>query len=129
MVALRQTLKTAMRHGLAQIVAGSFRAPYKFNTKISYGAWFSPEEYKKLDEATRRRAKQPLRDRYKWEGEQLHDMVLFVANTGLRPDEVMGLEYRDVTVVDDDDSGETILECERRSRSALFWRRRVALGG
>jgi hypothetical protein len=33
-----------------------------------------------------------------------------MANTGLRPDEATRLEYRDVTVVKDDDTKETILE-------------------
>ncbi|HEY0329910.1 MAG TPA: site-specific integrase [Rhodopseudomonas sp.] len=117
-VALRQTLKTAMRHGWLKSMP-DLSEPYKFNTKISHRAWFSPEEYRKLYTATRKRAKHPIRDRYKWEGEQLHDMVLFMANTGLRPDEVMRLEYRDVTVVDDDGSGETILEIEVRGKRGV----------
>jgi len=117
-VALRQTLKTAMRHGWLKSMP-DLSEPYKSNSKISHRAWFSPEEYRKLYTATRKRAKHPIRDRYKWEGEQLHDMVLFMANTGLRPDEVMRLEYRDVTVVDDDGSGETILEIEVRGKRGV----------
>jgi integrase len=31
-----------------------------------------------------------------WEAEQLHDFVLFLGNTGLRPGEARNLEYRDV---------------------------------
>ena len=61
--------------------------PYRASGKISHRAWFSPEEYKKLYEATRKRAQHPKNPRYKWDGEQLHDYVLFMANTGLRPDE------------------------------------------
>jgi len=117
-VALRQTLKTAMRHGWLKSMP-DMSEPYRSNSKISHRAWFSPEEYRKLYTATRKRAKTPLRDRYKWEGEQLHDMVLFMANTGLRPDEVMRLEYRDVTVVDDQASGETILEIEVRGKRGV----------
>ena len=56
-------------------------------------AWFSPEEYKKLYEATRKRRQHPKNPRYKWESEQLHDYVLFMANTGLRPDEAARLEF------------------------------------
>jgi integrase len=41
--------------------------------------------------------------------------VLFLANTGLRPDEAARLEYRDVSIVKDDDTKQTILEIEVRS--------------
>ena len=118
MVALRQTLKTAMRYGWLKALP-DLSEPYKTNTKISHRAWFSPEEYRKLYTATRKRAKRPLNPRYKWEGEQLHDTVLFMANTGLRPDEAMRLEYRDVSIVDDEASGETILEIEVRGKRGV----------
>jgi hypothetical protein len=35
----------------------------------------------------------------------LHDYVLFGVNIGLRPDEAWGLQFRDVTIVDDEDPG------------------------
>jgi hypothetical protein len=35
--------------------------------------------------------------------------VLFAVNTGLRPDEAWHLEFRDVTIVDDENLGKTIL--------------------
>jgi integrase len=57
-------------------------------------------------------------DRYKWESEQLHDYVLFAANTGLRPDEAWGLQFRDVTIVEDDAIGE-ILEIEVRGKRGV----------
>jgi len=57
-------------------------------------------------------------DRYKWESEQLHDYVLFAANTGLRPDEAWGLQFRDVTIVKDDAIGE-ILEIEVRGKRGV----------
>lgn len=117
-VALRQTLKTALRQGWL-ISLPDMSEPYKANGKIAHRAWFSPEEYKKLYTATRKRAKTPLRENYRWEGEQLHDLVLFMANTGLRPDEVKRLEYRDVSVVADDGSGETILEIEVRGKRGV----------
>ena len=66
-------------------------ASYKASGKIVHRAWFSPEEYKKLYEATRKRALEPKQQRFRWECEQLHDFVLFAFNTGLRPDEVWGL--------------------------------------
>ena len=117
-VALRQTLKTAVRNGWLDHLP-DLSEPYRSSPKISHRAWFSPEEYKKLYEATRKRAREPLNPRYKWESEQLHDYVLFCANTGLRPDEARCLEFRDVTVVEDDATGETILEIEVRGKRGV----------
>jgi integrase len=117
-VTLRQTLKTALRHGWLQNLP-DLSEPYWASGKISHRAWFSPEEYKKLYEATRKRMQHPKKPRYKWESEQLHDYVLFMANTGLRPDEVMRLQFRDVTIVDDDASNETILEIEVRGKRGV----------
>jgi integrase len=77
-------------------------APYRASAKISHRAWFSPEEYKQLYEATRKRAQHPKQPRFRWEAEQLHDYVLFSANTGLRPDEAMRLQFRDVKIVEDE---------------------------
>ena len=76
-VALRQTLKTAVRHGWLDRLP-DLSEPYRSSPKISHRAWFSPEEYKKLYEATRKRAHEPKQARFKWECEQLHDYVLFV---------------------------------------------------
>src|SRR5262249_8032121 len=53
------------------------------------------------------------------EAEQLHDFVLFAVNTGLRPDEAWCLQFRDVTIVDDEDSGKTILEIEVRGKRGV----------
>jgi integrase len=110
-VTLRQTLKAAVRNGWLDRLP-DLSEPYRSSPKISHRAWFSPEEYKKLYEATRKRAQEPKATRYKWESEQLHDYVLFAANTGLRPDEAWRLQFRDVTIVEDDASGQTILEIE-----------------
>ena len=117
-VTLRQTLKTANRHGWLQYLP-DLSEPYKTSGKISHRAWFSPEEYKQLYEATRKRAKNPIRKRYTWESEQLHDYVLFMANTGLRPDEAKRLEYRDVEIVDDDAIDDTILEIVVRGKRGV----------
>jgi integrase len=117
-VTLRQTLKTALRHGWLDRLP-DLSEPYRSNPKISHRAWFSPEEYKKLYEATRKRAHQPKQERFKWECEQLHDYVLFSANTGLRPDEARRLQFRDVTIVEDDASGQTILEIEVRGKRGV----------
>ncbi len=118
MVALRQTLKTAIRHGWLDRLP-DLSEPYRSSPKISHRAWFSPEEYKKLYEATRERAQEPKKRGFKWESEQLHDYVLFAVNTGLRPDEARRLEFRDVTIVDDEDLGKTILEIEVRGKRGV----------
>jgi len=117
-VVLRQTLKAAVRHRWLDRLP-DLSEPYRASGKISHRAWFSPEEYKKLYEATRRRARSPKNPRYKWESEQLHDYVLFMANTGLRPDEANQLEYRDVKIVEDEGSKETILEIEVRGKRGV----------
>lgn len=117
-VCLRQILKTAIRHRWLQHLP-DLSQPFKKSGKISHRAWFSPEEYKQLYEATRRRAQKPKKKCFKWECEQLHDFVLFMANTGLRPDEAWRLEYRDVTIVDDEATEETILEIQVRGKRGI----------
>jgi integrase len=117
-VVLRQTLKTAVRHRWLDRLP-DLSEPYRASGKISHRAWFSPDEYKQLYEATRERARHPKNARYKWESEQLHDYVLFMANTGMRPDEANRLEYRDVKIVEDEGSKETILEIEVRGKRGV----------
>lgn len=117
-VCLRQTLKTAVRHAWLDHLP-DLSEPYGASGKVSHRAWFSPEEYKKLYEATRKRAHEPKSPRYKWESEQLHDYVLFMANTGLRPDEAARLQFRDVTIVKDDGMEEPILEIEVRGKRGV----------
>ena len=117
-VALRQVLKTAVRHGWLDHLP-DISMPYKTAGKIVRRAWFSPEEYKKLYTATRNNIETAYNQRHKKNAQQLHDLVLFMANTGLRPDEILRLEYRDITIVDDLDSGETILEIEVRGKRGV----------
>jgi integrase len=119
-VTIRQVLKTAMRHGWLTALP-DLSQPYKTSGKVTHRAWFSPDEYKRLYEATRQRAHEPLHNRHKWACEQLHDYVLFMANTGLRPDEAARLQFRDVRVVKDHGSKETILEIEVRGKRGVGW--------
>lgn len=118
MIPLRQVLKTAVRHRWLDHVP-DFSPPFKSSRKVSHRAWFSPHEYRQLYEATRERAKNPKKEQWRWQCEQLHDLVLFMANTGLRPDEVKRLEYRDVQIVRDQDTDETILEIEVRGKTGV----------
>lgn len=117
-VCLRQVLKCASRHGKLPYLP-DLSAPYKTSGKISHRAWFSPAEYKRLYEATRDRAKNPKKERWRSASENLHDFVLFLVNTGLRPDEALRLEYRDVAIVTDEATGERILEIEVRGKRGV----------
>ena len=117
-IALRHVLKTANRHGWLPYLP-DISAPYKASVKVSHRAWFTPAEYKKLYEATRERAKNPRNPRWRKACEQLHDYVLFMTNTGLRPDEAARLEFRDVAIVTDEATGERILEIEVRGKRGV----------
>ena len=113
MVALRQVLKCALRHGWLDHLP-DLSAPYRASGKVSHRGWFSPDEYRQLYTATRKRAQKLKGTQWEWMGEQLHDYVLFMANTGLRPDEAARLEFRDVAISGDAD--ERILEIQVRGK-------------
>lgn len=117
-VTLRQVLKTANRKGWIDAIP-DLSAPYKTSGKVEHRAWFSPDEYKMLWEATRERAKNPPKERWREVCENFHDYVLFMGNTGLRPDESARLELRDVKVVHDEGTGEKILEIEVRGKRGV----------
>jgi integrase len=117
-VTLRQVLKTAELHGWISAVP-NLSAPYKTSGKITHRAWFSPDEYKQLYTATRDRVDHPRKKRFKKDYEDLHDYVLFMVNTGLRPDESKRLQFRDVKVVADASSGQTILEIDVRGKRGV----------
>lgn len=115
-VVLRQVMKTAVRNGWIKHLP-DFSAPYQTSRKVTHRAWFSPEDYKKLYQATRRNAEAAKGKRWQWAAEQMHDYVLFMANTGLRPDEANNLEYRDVAI--EKENGQTILVIEVRGKRGV----------
>lgn len=117
-VTLRMALKSAVRNGWLSHLP-DLSAPYRGTSKVSHRAWFSPDEYKQLYEATRRNIQGAKNSYHKRLAEQLHDKILFMANTGIRPDEANCLEYRDVEIVLDDASGEVILEIEVRGKRGV----------
>ncbi|WP_217574739.1 site-specific integrase [Mesorhizobium sp. GbtcB19] len=117
-VTLRQVMKTALRHGWLSHLP-DFSAPYRASSKVSHRGWFSPEEYKRLYTYTRERAKSAKGLNWQYPAEQLHDYILFMANTGLRPDEANRLEYRDVTIVEEEDGDERILLIEVRGKRGV----------
>lgn len=127
-VTLRLVLKTALRHRWLTHLP-DISQPYKKSAKVEHRAWFTPEEYKQLYTATRTHAEEARKVSKKakegekayrvWLAEQLHDKVLFLANTGLRPDEANWLEYRDVEIVKDKSTGQKILEIQVRGKRGV----------
>lgn len=117
-VTLRLILKTAQRHRWLTYLP-DLSAPYKASKKISHRAWFSPEEYKLLYKATGDRAKNPKKERWRGACEDLHDYVLFMVNSGLRPDEALRIELRDVEVVEDGPGRQRILHIAVRGKRGV----------
>jgi integrase len=109
-VTLRMVLRTVKNQGWIKAVP-EFAEVYKASRKVSPRPWFSPAEYKQLYTATREHAKTAA-PQHKWDAEQLHDYVLFMANSGLRPDEAKNLRHRDVEIVKDGATGDILLEME-----------------
>lgn len=116
-VTLRQVLKTAVRHSWLAAIP-DLSMPYRLSGKVSHRPWFSPAEYNQLYKATRKNAKEAL-PHLKWAAEQLHDYVLFMGNTGLRPDEAKNLQHRDIEIVEDAATGEKILVIEVRGKRGV----------
>lgn len=117
-ITLRHVLKTAQRHGWLSYLP-DISAPYKTSGKIAHRAWFSPEEYKQLYKATGERAKHPKKERWRSACEDLHDYVLFMVNSGLRPDEAKRIELRDVEIVADGPKDEKILHIAVRGKRGV----------
>lgn len=117
-VTLRQVLKTAIRHGWLEHLP-DLSAPYGASGKVTHRGWFSAEEYKQLYEHMRKRAQKAKGTAWQHDVEQLRDYILFMANTGLRPDEANRLQYRDVAIVDDESTNETILEIDVRGKRGI----------
>ena len=114
-ITLRLVMKVALRKGWITGLP-DFSAPYKKQMKVIRRPWFTPEEYKALYTATRAYIAAAKIDRQRHEAEELHDYVLIMGNTGLRPDEAKNLEHRDVKMIKDDATGELILLIEVRGK-------------
>jgi len=117
-ITLRLALKAAVRHQWLSHVP-DISPPYRGSAKVEHRPWFSLAEYKQLYKATGAYAKEPFHDHHRWNAEQVHDYVLFMANTGLRPDEAGNLEHRDIEIVEDEETGERILEIEVRGKRGV----------
>jgi integrase len=116
-ITLRLILKFCVRKTWLKAMP-DLSAPYKKQRKIGHRPWFAPEEYKALYKATSTyKNRNDLRDWERWNVEQLHDLILFLANTGLRPDEAKNLEHRDIAMVKDLATRELILEIAVRGKT------------
>lgn len=124
-VHLRQVLKYAEGKGWIPFVP-SLSSELLRKTKTSRRAWFSEAEYEKLYKATRRRVTEGARRGYRPYYEDQHDFVLFMANTGLRPDEAANLELRDVSIMHDYETQETILDIDVRGKTGVGFCRSTA---
>lgn len=119
-VCLRQVLKTAIRHRWLDHLP-DLSAPYGRSGKVSHRAWFSPEEWSLFEEALHDRVARPRKTRWLEAGVNLRDYALIMISTGLRPDEALRLEYRDVAVITDEATGERILEIAVRGKRGVGW--------
>lgn len=114
-VHIRQILKFAEGKGWIPFVP-NLDTPYLSQTKRGRRPWFSPQEYEQLYKATRKRIDEGKRPGWKSHYEDMHNFVLFQGNTGLRPDESANLEIRDVQIVKDFATKQTILEIDVRGK-------------
>lgn len=124
-VHIRQTLKFAEGKEWIDYVP-SISSELLRKTKTNRRAWFSREEYEQLYKATRRRITEGKRSGYKSHYEDQHDYVLFMGNSGLRPDEASNLELRDVKIMYDYETAETILAIDVRGKTGTGYARSTA---
>jgi len=116
-VCIRQVLKQAEDLGWIQHLP-TLTPPYKSKGKKARRAWFSPEEYIRLYTATKKRMEECKRPGWELHYADLHDFVLFMANSGLRPDEAINwLELRDVVIERDDATKKEILVIDVRGKT------------
>jgi len=117
-VHIRQVLKFAEGRGWIPYVP-NLSAPFMSQGKKGRRAWFSPEEYEKLYKASRRRIIEGKRPGWKSAYEDNHDFILLMGNSGLRPDEALRLEFRDVKVEEDYATKQTILVIDVRGKTGV----------
>lgn len=116
-VTLRMILAFAERKGWIDHLP-DLSEPYPVYEKPNHRAWFSPKEYFQLCKATWACVERPPEGVCLALCQQLHNYVVFMANTGLRPDEASHLEFRDVEI-DEDDYVEPILVLSVRGKRGV----------
>lgn len=113
-ITLRLILKLAERKGWISYLP-DVSEPYPTYAKPNHRAWFSAKEYFQLCKATWAYVGRPPEGVRPALCQQLHDYVVFMANTGLRPDEASRLQFRDIEI-DEDRTIEPILLLDVRGK-------------
>lgn len=116
-ITLRLILKFAERKGWIDRLP-DVSDPYPVYEKPNHRAWFSPKEYFQLCKATWAYVQKPPANIRLALCQQLHDYVVFMANTGLRPDEASRLEFRDVEI-DREECDDPILVLDVRGKRGV----------
>jgi len=93
-------LKTANRKRWIAAVP-DLSAPYKSRARLATGPGSRPRTTSAFTRDPGAGPQSP-EGAVAYECEQFHDWVLFMANTGLRPDEASNLQYRDVSIILDE---------------------------
>jgi integrase len=116
-ITLRMVLKLAERKSWIDHLP-QFEELFPPRRTISYRGWFSAKDYFKLCQATWACAENPPTGVRQEVTRQLHDYVVFMANTGLRPDEASRLEFRDI-VIDNEEAEDPILVIDVRGKRGI----------
>ena len=91
-IVLRQTLKFAKRKGWISALPDM----PQIQVKAVARPWFSHEDYRKLLKVSTARMKQSVHEKEKLARQQLHDLIVFLAHTGVRVGEALGIRRKDI---------------------------------
>ncbi|MBY0249510.1 MAG: phage integrase SAM-like domain-containing protein [Nitrospiraceae bacterium] len=91
-IVIRQTLKFAKRKGWITALPDM----PQIRVKAVARPWFSREDYRKLLKVSTSRIKTSLTPNQKLARQELHDLIIFLAHTGVRIGEMRGIRRKDV---------------------------------
>jgi integrase len=91
-IVLRQTLKFARRKGWISALPD---LP-QIKVKAVARPWFSHEDYRKLLKTSSARIKESTNPNEKLARQELHDFIVFLAHTGVRIGEALGIHRKDI---------------------------------
>jgi integrase len=101
-IVLRQTLKFAKRKGWLSALPDM----PKIQVKAVARPWFDSKDYRKLLEVSKQRIKQSVHAKEKLARQELHDLIVFLAHTGVRVGEALGIRRKDVKMWEGNKHGE-----------------------
>ncbi len=91
-IVIRQTLKFAKRKGWISALPDM----PQIQVKAVARPWFSHEDYRKLLKVSTTRIKQSVHAKEKLARQELHDLIVFLAHTGVRVGEALSIRRKDV---------------------------------